>query len=237
MLFTCVVVFLCALAFAGLTSAFNAMPEGGPADPPGDKPGDNPGDNPGDKPTDPIVSPSKCVILDPGHGGIDGGASYPGAVEKVINMQIALKVKAYLEEAGFSVIMTREQDITLWPSERVAFAKANAEAELFVSIHCNATTDDVSAGIETWYNSSSNAGNTLLAQCVQDETVFTTGARDRGLKLSTGLPVLSGAPMPSCLIEVGFLSSKNERPLLLSEDYQNKIARGIANGIIAFFSK
>ncbi|MCL2817752.1 MAG: N-acetylmuramoyl-L-alanine amidase [Clostridiales bacterium] len=223
-------VIFCVLASPGIASAVNAAiqffagtPGSGPAGP-----------------KEPVVPVAGCVILDPGHGGGDPGCTYGGALEKDLTLLLALKVKERLEEAGILVIMTRDEDVRLYPDDRVEIARSNTEADAFVSIHCNAFSGDGSdgvTGIETYYNNVKNAGNARLAECVQNETVKAAGARNRGTKISTNIAVVIGPPMPSCLIEVGFLSSNQERALLLSADYQDKLARGIADGIIQFLSK
>jgi len=178
------------------------------------------------------------IVIDPGHGGNDPGAVHGGVSEKDLNLSMAFRLRDYLEQLGYAVILTLESDVTLSLQERATTAK-NAEADAFVSIHHNALDNDaVTEGIETWYNDTANELNAVFAGYVQDEIADITQAKDRGLRNSDRVILLRELPaaLPSCLIEVGFLSSNKERERLICPDYQDKIARGIVNGIEKFFS-
>jgi len=184
--------------------------------------------------TAPIAN-GRLIAIDPGHGGVDPGTFYEDIHEDDINFSIALLVREYLEELGYQALLTREDEDTVSIDERVKIAEDN-NADILVSIHQNALDDDtVTSGIETWYNKNKNEFSKLLAECIQDETIAATGARDRGLRPDRSLIITRKADMPSCLIETGFITSTVERANLISEDYQKKIAYGIVAGIDKFF--
>ena len=178
----------------------------------------------------------KRIVIDPGHGGVDSpGCVYGGVLESHINLAIALKLKPLLEEEGYSVIMIREADIGVSIQERADIAAA-ANADIFISIHQNALDNDtVTNGIETWYHPSVNEDSALLATVLQNAVSLTTEARNRGIISSETLIVTREVKIPSCLIEAGFMSSDAERAKLVSSDYQDKIAAGIALGVVEYF--
>lgn len=177
------------------------------------------------------------VILDPGHGGEDPGMVLGRIYEKDINLQIAEKLRALLIDRGCNVFTTRDDDTYISLEDRIKLTEKK-KADLFLSIHLNAVDEDtVSSGIESYCNDSSCPGSRQLAEAVQSETVNETCARDRGVKGESNLYVVRKSKIPSCLIEAGFLTSDVERPLLLSDDYQNKIAEGIACGIQRYLTE
>ncbi|MEA1924911.1 MAG: N-acetylmuramoyl-L-alanine amidase [Candidatus Altiarchaeota archaeon] len=175
------------------------------------------------------------VVLDPGHGGKDPGAVGPtGLQEKDVALQVALKTKSLLEASGITVILTRSTDTYVSLSERVNIAN-NANADLFVSIHCNAFTDPSAHGTETWYSSSAPDPDKAkkLAEFVQSELLSQLGLRDRGVK-KNGFYVIKYTDMPSCLAELAFISNPNEEVLLADPSFQQKAARGIYEGIMDY---
>lgn len=176
----------------------------------------------------------RLVVLDPGHGGLDGGAGDEELPEKTVNLQIALHLADLLRERGFEVAMTRSDDtfIPLW--ERAALANA-LEADLFVSIHNNSATDPAAHGTETYYLPK-QPNNLWLAQAVQQELVRTLGRRNRGVK-SNNFWVLRDAEVPAILVEVSFMSNPEERALLADEAYRQKAADAIARGIVQYFAR
>ena len=177
-----------------------------------------------------------CVVLDPGHGGRDPGAVHGGVMEKDLNLAMAFRVRDYLEEMGYRVVLTREDDSAVSLSERAAIAR-RANANVVVSIHHNAVENNtVAEGIETWYYDERHEMNRVFAEMMQREMVNSTGAEDRGLFIGRRLTLLRNLSMPACLVEVGFMTSGRERAQLVCPEYQQRIARGIANGVDAFFS-
>jgi N-acetylmuramoyl-L-alanine amidase CwlD len=178
------------------------------------------------------------IVLDPGHGGIDPGANRGSLLEKDLNLSLSFIIREYLEELGYHVTMTREDDRTVSRPDRALHAQ-NVSADAFISIHHNAFDDTVTHGIETIYNDRRNAQNRTLSRYIQNELVAFTGARNRGARVNRDLVLLrqETLTMPSCIVEVGFISSTRERALLLCPEYQDKLARGIVNGIERFFSR
>ncbi len=175
------------------------------------------------------------IAIDPGHGGIDEGCTATGVKEKDINLQIALLVKDKLEELGFRVMLTREDDTYLAKEERVRMAN-DAEADAFISIHQNTFEDAKVSGMETWYDGTClKRDNERLAQLVHMQTLKSTGAWERELKDDADFHVTCMTQMPACLIETGFLSNSKEKNQLMSSQYQEQIAEGIVKGIDLFF--
>ena len=192
-------------------------------------------------PDPPSYPPSRTVYLDPGHGGDDPGAIHTDESgvtwrECDINLSVALKVRDILEANNVKVLMSRTTNKTVGLVDRPKDANAK-QATLFVSVHTNSFVADSAHGIETWgtlYLSATYAGITdkTLAQNIQNAVIKETGGYSRGIKDSTGLAVLRHSIMPSVLIEVGFISNNDERWLMFTDDYRNRLARGIADGIL-----
>lgn len=192
-------------------------------------------------PDPPTYAPSRTVYLDPGHGGDDPGAIFTdedGTIwkESNINLGVALKVKSILEKNNVKVIMSRETDKTVDLVKRPQDANAK-QATLFVSVHTNSFFTDTAYGIETWGTleySATYAGITDkdLAENIQSAVIKKTGGYNRGVKDSTTLAVLRHSIMPSVLIEVGFISNTDEREKMFNESYRQKLADGIAEGIL-----
>ncbi len=177
------------------------------------------------------------VAIDAGHGGEDEGCSRGNAREKDINLGIAKATEALLSDMGYQVLLIREEDEDRSLEERVQIAN-RAEADIFISIHQNACEEQVSSvsGIEVWYNETKGEdGSRRLARLIHEDVLLYTEARDRSLVADESLYVIRETRMPACLVETGFLSNKTERELLVTEDYQNKLAEGIASGVDLYF--
>ena len=192
-------------------------------------------------PDPPTYAPTRTVYLDPGHGGEDPGAIYTdedGTIwrESDINLGVALKVRDILKANNVKVLMSRESDKTVELVDRPKDANEK-KATLFVSVHTNSFFTDVPYGIEilgTLEYSATYAGITdkNLAQNIQNAVIKETNAYSRGVKDSTTLAVLRHSIMPSVLIEVGFISNAEEREKMFTESYRQKLAEGIAKGIL-----
>lgn len=171
------------------------------------------------------------IIIDPGHGGIDGGCAFDDIVEKDINRLIAAQVVIRLREMGYQAELARQGDEFVDVLERTESANRK-NALLYVSIHQNSCEDHSVTGIETWYDGSDTSRDSgRLAQLIQQETVRETGAVSRELVSESDLCVTSKSTMPACLIETGFLSNREEREKLATKEYRDKLAAGIAGGI------
>lgn len=174
-----------------------------------------------------------CIVLDAGHGGRDPGTLWKDVYEKDINLAIAKKLEQLLKDAGYQVIMTRDEDVSVSLEERVQTAQEK-QADVFVSIHQNALEkDNVTSGIEI-YCSGKNKRSVDLVEQIHSRLIDKTGAVDKGMKTDSDFYVVDNTTMPSCLIETGFITSTEERERLLDEDYQKKVAQAIADGIMEF---
>lgn len=179
---------------------------------------------------------SGLVVLDPGHGGEADGASYSGVKEKDLNLLIAAQAARLLEEAGVTVVMTRTDDSYVDLYERTDLANGLG-ADLFVSIHCNASVEhDDATGIYTCaYSEDTNGWR--LAQLLHQTMRQATGADDFGVEARPNLAVLRTSLMPASLVECGFMSTESELDMLVRPDYQAKLAQGIADGILAYLAQ
>lgn len=184
-----------------------------------------------DRPAEEIV-----VVIDPGHGGEDEGCSRAGVDEKDINLEIALRVESGLKELGYQVVMTRSIDEGVELDSRVDIAKSSY-ADAYISIHQNASEEETVSGIETWYGVEHSADDSKrLAQLIQKYTVSATESTDRGIIEDDSLRVVRENIAPACLVETGFLSNKDERTKLQTEEYQKALAEGIVNAVNLFFN-
>lgn len=177
------------------------------------------------------------IVIDPGHGGTDTGCDREGVMESEVNMQIANRLAGKLQGLGFETLLLREDNATdVSLEERVERAESE-RADIFVSIHQNAYDEDVDdiKGIETWYYGDAE-GSRRLAELVHRGAVEKTGAVDRGIQNNQELYVLKYTSMPACLIETAFLSSRSDRNNIITGEYQDKVAEGIAQGIQAYFN-
>lgn len=133
-------------------------------------------------------------------------------------------------------MMTRNDDESLSLLERTEFAN-EVGADLFVSLHQNSYGEDNSVnGIEVYYNNrEKSVESEQIAQSIQDGLITETGAKDRGIRAYNELVVTRETTMPSCLIEMGYMSNPSELALMNSDSYQDKMVTGIVNGINQFF--
>lgn len=174
------------------------------------------------------------VIIDPGHGGADEGCAREGIKEKDINLSVAKLVQEKLEAQGFQVLMVRDDDSYIAKEDRVIYANGST-ADIYVSIHQNASEDVSVSGMEVWYEEDGSRDNKRLAQLINQQTIQSTGATERELRGDADFHVTGETTMPACLIETGFLSNEEERGNLVTAEYQEKLAEGIARGIELYF--
>lgn len=183
----------------------------------------------------------KVVVLDAGHGGSDKGAvgTY-GTTEKSVTLAVALKTEKILQDSGMKVVMTRRTDIDVASPDasntqelQARVNKIPPQADLFISIHCNAFTNPASHGMETFY-SNANYGGQRLAQLLNEELAKHGGLFNRGVK-SANFYVIKRASCPASLIELGFITNVDEEVLLDDDHYQNILAGAIANAVKRFF--
>lgn len=189
-----------------------------------------------------VSADAPVVVLDAGHGGTDLGARAqpPYCEEKRICLQTARLVKKHLNQLGYRVVMTRDTDVYVSLPKRVEIA-GQASGDLFVSIHCNSVRNPTAQGIEIFFydnrdDKMRSGASRKLAESVLSRVIRRTEAVSRGVKRGN-FYVNREATMPSILIESGFISNPGERALLRTREYQEKVARGIVDGIDAFLKK
>lgn len=192
------------------------------------------------------------VVLDPGHGGTDSGASRNGLVEKNVNLKIAKYCKEELEQySGVTVYMTRESDIYVGLEERVRIAE-NRGADVFVSIHINSADSESANGVEVYYpNSNYNADISYegkeLADTIRQELV-SLGLKDRGIHIKNSTDgdkypdgsledfysVIRNCKkigIPGLIVEHAFISNSEDAAKLKQENFLKKLGVADATGI------
>ncbi|HEY4662928.1 MAG TPA: PKD domain-containing protein [Candidatus Humimicrobiaceae bacterium] len=172
------------------------------------------------------------VFIDAGHGGKDPGAVANGLNEKDANIAIANRLKAKLEAGGFTVIMRRAGDQYHSLDEIVNMANGSG-ADIFISIHNNASVSASANGTETYWNANGVNGSSQLASLVQSRLLSQIGRANRGVK-TADFRVIKYTRMPAALVECSFVSNPTEAALLKTADFQEKCATGLFNAINEF---
>lgn len=181
-----------------------------------------------------FVPDEKVVCIDPGHGGTSSGAANGKRMEKDDNLRLSLLVRDVLEERGYTVVMTRDDDSDVSLEDRCKIAN-KARASLFVSIHRNSSTSPDAAGMEMWVHSMNPTDDNLLAQNILDNLDVAGISQNRGIHsgyrdgADLNYYINRNTKMPSVLAEIGFISSKAD-----NKDFDEKLetyALAIADGI------
>lgn len=191
---------------------------------------------PADAPRAEAPAEKYLVAIDAGHGGVDPGTSGGGLDEKDIALDISLRLEKLLKDNGTDTYMTRTEDVFMDHKERILLAN-DKNASLFISIHCDWFNNPAYGGTQTLYYPSTDLKNGNLseiqyAKIIQNELIQKTKVNDRGIIDRPNLAVLRHAKMPSVIVELGFLSNKTDVTNLGSTEYRQKVAEGLANGII-----
>ena len=189
------------------------------------------------------------IIIDPGHGGIDGGAVGGQLIEKDLNLDIALSLRDMLKSKGYEVILTRESDVMLSDAEVTSSKKAsdlsarlkimkNTENAVFVSIHMNAFSDKRYGGLQVYYSANDKRSRSL-ALLIQDKAVLELQPQNtRKIKeAGENIYLLNRATCPAVLIECGFLSNAGDCTSLASESYRQRLAEVLADSIEFYISE
>lgn len=185
----------------------------------------------------------KTVVLDPGHGGNDPGAqpSTKETSEKLLTLSIAKKTAEKLLAAGATVLMTRETDVFVPLGDRPALANRH-RADFFVSIHINSNArPNSTSGTITFYHKEDPIGK-LLAECLQQEIVRTSGLRGIGVWsdqriYNSGFAVLRGARVPAVLLELGFINHNHDRKVMQTAEFQDSVANSIVKGLKVYLGE
>lgn len=181
------------------------------------------------------------VVIDAGHGGKDPGAkAVDGTYEKNYNIDVARRLDKKLKELGFSTIMTREEDIYTTLQERTDAANWNY-ADFFISIHFNAYMNKAK-GIETLYypNTPTEAysiNNKDIASIFQEEILKALKRPSRGVISRPDLFVLNKTKMPAMLMELGFLTNKEELSFIKKESYRENAANALATSLLRYYKE
>lgn len=175
-----------------------------------------------------VVKTGKLVVIDPGHGGYDPGASYGDLKEKSLNLKIALKVDEILISKGIKTYMTRTSDVFVPLYDRANIAN-DMNASLFLSIHNN-SFNSIEYGTETLSYPSDISRQ--FASIVQKSLVSALGTKDRGIINRPNLVVLHATKMPAALAEIAFISNPEDRKKLQDEDFLNRAAEALADAVI-----
>ncbi len=185
------------------------------------------------------------IVIDPGHGGNDAGAIGPtGVMEKNVTLKVATELKRLLEAEGAQVILTRYDDSTVSPKGAAAsdieelgarcdVANRN-NADIFISIHADAFTRPEARGTTGYYYSKGSGRGQQLADAIRRNLVEQLGTPSRGTQ-PCNFYVVKNTDMPATLIELGFISNKEEEKLLDSVDGVKRAAQGILDGIEDYF--
>ena len=168
------------------------------------------------------------IVIDPGHGGEDFGATYKGRNEKDDNLNLALAVGRILADNGIDVLYTRTEDVYNTPFEKATMGN-NANADLFLSIHRNALpTPNTGTGVETLVYNDQDI-KSRLARNINSE-LGNLGFDVRGVIERPNLVVLKRTKMPAVLVEAGFINNDADNEKFDAEF--NEIAQAIADGIL-----
>ena len=192
------------------------------------------------------------VIIDPGHGGHDDGATAHGLREKDLTLDVALRVEQMLRSADLTVVLTRRDDTYISLAERADLAN-RFEKSIFVSLHFNQSNESSAMGAETFYADQKVPpeyswmwvglftkpeappldNGEVLASFIQASLVMKMDVVNRGIK-SRSLYVVRNVRNPAVLVEGGFLSNPLEAQLLMNSDYRQRLAGAIAEGIVNY---
>ena len=187
------------------------------------------------------------LVIDAGHGGIDGGAvSASGKLEKDFNLAVAKKLEALCRISGVDCVMTRSEDRLVVDDSvtkkrkmhdlknRVAIAES-ADSPIFVSIHMNNFPDKRYSGLQVWYSKNDESSASLAANVQTFAKTFLDPQNERETKRAgSAIFVLDRLKIPAVLVECGFMSNPDECLMLADEDYQTKLAMVIFAAVVSF---
>ncbi len=193
----------------------------------------------------------KKIVIDPGHGGIDSGCIVKNIYEKNINLDISMKVKSYLEQKGFKVVMTRNGDESLYKycetgdtlEKRDLNARVNkineSNASIFVSIHVDSYHDNTINGSIVYFFNDKCLQSKALAKSIQKSLNSLTADGKKRMSHNSRAEdyyILRNTSIPGVLVETGFITNSRERSLLNTGEFRQKIAKSIAAGIEQYMS-
>ena len=175
------------------------------------------------------------IGIDPGHGGRDPGAIGPTRLyEKDVTLGISLELGRLLKAAGLETVLTRADDRTMELITRTALLN-NMKCDLAISVHINSATRLAANYISTFIQGQGGEAEKLAGK-VQNELVQATGWPDGGVRVKN-LHMTRETRMPAILCECGFISNPEQEKLLRQSEFQKKLARSIADGVLAYLGK
>lgn len=195
---------------------------------------------------------NRTIVIDPGHGGIDGGTNKDGVLEKEVNLDVAKKIKLILEQKGYQVIMTREEDISLdrldnsdsSRHQKDLKARVNiinsSNAQFFLSIHVNSNFNKPSTDGAIVFYSSKLRQNKALAYCIQrsmNQMMVNDKKRTIHDPQQGNYYILNYAKIPGVLIETAFISNVEERQALAKDEFRQQLAKAIFYGVERYLNK
>ncbi len=174
------------------------------------------------------------VVIDPGHGGADVGATREGIYEKDMTLEISKLLEQNLKKMGVYTHMTRDRDKTVELSERSDFSNS-ISPDVFISVHVNSSVKEDIIGVEThWYHPVSlDFAKKVHSKIASSRNISKWETRDRGL-FQSKFYVINHTVSPAILVEVGFISNPYERKQLLNKKRQEEIAKSLADGIMEY---
>ena len=195
-----------------------------------------------------LVVGRKCIIIDAGHGGVDGGTtSCTGVTESNLNLETAMRLNDFLHLIGIDTKMIRTTDCSVYTSGETIAAKKVSDLKervrivettpngILVSIHQNFFAQSIYSGAQVFYGS--NKDSLSLAKTLQTNLISTVNpGSKRSAKKATGIYLMEHVSCPAILIECGFLSNPQEEALLRSSDYQKKLCCVIGNTLSEFIN-
>ena len=188
---------------------------------------------------------SNTIVVDAGHGGVDGGAlGLYGIVEKELNLEIAKKVERLLSDKGFFVVMTRNEDVSIHSEGKKTIKEKKTSdltnraelankigAKLYVSIHLNTYEQESISGAQVFYKNNDEIGKSYAKKIT--ESIKSLDEKNKRVEKILPNPNLlfKKLQIPAVLIECGFISNNNDALLLKDEEYQQRLAEKIVEGI------
>jgi N-acetylmuramoyl-L-alanine amidase len=198
-------------------------------------------------PANKFIDPhSGIIVVDPGHGGIDGGTSRNGVLEKNINLDISNKLKFHLEQKGYKIVMTRLEDVSLDELSSKGVSRHhrdlnarvniinNSNAQLFLSIHGNCQSKNCNAdGSLVIYNNKFTQNKSLACFIQRSLNNMVVNGRNRTTRdpQSGSFFILNNSNIPGVIVETAFLTNSTEFKLLMEDGFRDDIAKAIAEAV------
>lgn len=192
---------------------------------------------------------NKVIVLDAGHGKPDEGAQFSnGTTEAETNLKITLKVQSLLEQSGATVVLTRSDENAIYDLDKTTLRQKKisdihnrvkigneSSADIFVSIHLNKISQQQYYGWQCFYKQNDEK-STALAKSLQENLNDSIQKENKRVSMKLdNVYIIKHVEIPISIVECGFLSNPEEETQLLSDDYQNRLAWGIYNGIMDYF--